>query len=270
MNIKSYHNLDALGSSDIRAWINSCPSKWMHRKENIKSSDAMTFGQLVHTMLLEPEKFDEEFAINPHDSFRTKVAKEWKKEMLEKGLIIVDDKMINKAEQVRNQIMSHQGAKMIFSGNGKNEQDFFWEDELTGIQLKYRPDRVTGTGDNMAIVDLKTTVDASPNGFLKSIEKYQYWIQAGFYAKGFIRQYLKMPKYFFIVAVETTFPYEVAVYEICQDDILLGIEIVNRALKDIKKTLDSQEYLGYNKKDEFTTLRVSNWVRSQFEEGLNE
>jgi len=266
MKIQDYHKSNALGSSDVRAWIDSCPSKWMHRKEMNKSTDAMTFGQLVHTMVLEPEKFDEEFAISPFDSFRTKEAREWKKEMIEAGRNIVDSKLISKAEAVRNKIMSHQGAKKVFDGVGTNEQDFFWTDEATGIDLKYRPDRVKG----LSVIDLKTTADASPKGFLKSVEKYAYWIQAGFYAKGFLAQFGQLPKHFFIVAVETSFPFEVAVYKIAEHDIQLGIDIVNKSLREIKKTMDSQEYLGYNKDELFTTLSISNWTRAQFEEGMNE
>ena len=261
MSIKDYHQNDALGSSDIRAWINGCPAKWLHRKENRVATDSMNFGQLVHTMVLEPEKLEEEFVISPYDSFRTKEAREWKKEMLAKGIDIIDSKLLTKADLITKKINEHTGAKKLLSGIGQNEQSYFWTDEKTGLKLKFRPDRL----QKMSIIDLKTTQDASPKGFLRAIEKYSYWIQAGFYVKGFKAEFGFMPDDFLIIAVETSYPFEVAVYEIPKTDILLGIEVVDKALRQIKEAQENNEYLGYNGKNEKTILEISNWTRSKYE-----
>ena len=55
---------------------------------------------------------------------------------------------------------------MIYDMEGLTELSFFSED-LGGIRAKCRPDWISN--DKNIVIDLKTTQDASPKGFQKSI-----------------------------------------------------------------------------------------------------
>lgn len=256
MNIKDYHNSTALGSSDVRSFIiMQNAHKWQFRKELNKESGSMNLGSLVHKLVLEPEDFFSEYVVSPHDDFRKKEAKEWKAEKIDAGLIILKKAEYEIGCNIRDAIFAHSGAKKVFEGEGINERSYFWTDPETGLELKYRPDRIKGD----SVIDLKTTKDASPEGFSRSVSKFGYWQQSGFYKKGFESEFGRPLKHFFIVAVETHFPFEVAVYEIDMKDVVSGALVINHALNQIKKVQESQEYLGYNNGKTHDILSVNSW-----------
>ena len=80
---------------------------------------------------------------------------------------------------------------------------------MDGIECRCRPDAVTERG---VIVDLKTTRDASPEEFARSIAQYRYHVQAAFYSDGYRAAFGEAPRGFVFIAVETEAPYLVAVY----------------------------------------------------------
>src|SRR5574343_1362278 len=60
--------------------------------------------------------------------------------------------------------------------NTEYQLSLFWTDEQSGVRLKTRPD-ICKRKKNV-IVNLKTTLDGSPEAFSKDINKYDYALQA--------------------------------------------------------------------------------------------
>ena len=72
-------------------------------------------------------------------------------------------------------------AKLIYDIKGQTELSYFWDD-LGTIKGKCRPDWISDDGS--IVVDVKTTTDASPRGFQKSISTWGYHLQLGWYLRG--------------------------------------------------------------------------------------
>jgi exodeoxyribonuclease VIII len=101
---------------------------------------------------------------------------------------------------MRDAVMAHPMARALLTGKpGKAEQSVYWIDEKTGVLCRCRPD--FWREDNI-IVDLKTTEDASPEGFAKSIANWSYDTQDAFYTDGVLAATGKPLRAFVFLAVE--------------------------------------------------------------------
>jgi exodeoxyribonuclease VIII len=83
---------------------------------------------------------------------------------------------------MRDAAMAHPIARALLTGKpGKAERSVYWIDEATGELCRCRPDFWR---EDDIVVDLKTTEDASPEGFGKSIANWSYDTQDAFYRDG--------------------------------------------------------------------------------------
>jgi exodeoxyribonuclease VIII len=83
---------------------------------------------------------------------------------------------------MRDAVMAHPKARAILDMEGVAERSVYWLDKATGVLCRCRPDwwvRKRGI-----ILDVKTTEDASPEGFGKSIANWSYDTQDAFYTDG--------------------------------------------------------------------------------------
>lgn len=119
---------------------------------------------------------------------------------------------------MRDAVMAHPIARALLTGRpGKAEQSVYWVDQATGVLCRCRPD--FWRDDNL-IVDLKTTEDASPEGFAKSIANWSYDTQDAFYTDGILAATGKPLRAFVFLAVEKSArvvegqPLGVAVYQL--------------------------------------------------------
>jgi len=107
--------------------------------------------------------------------------------------------------------------KKLLSGT-EYQVSTIWKDKETGLICKSRPDICQRK--KSVIVDIKTTLDASPQGFARQAANLNYPIQAITQITGAIESGL-MPSVdnYFWLAVEKTPPYNHALYEFQQTDI---------------------------------------------------
>ena len=142
--------------------------------ELVKQTKAMADGTAVHAFFLERDKFNTDFIIKPADiKLNTKVGKEWALENQSK--IIIDSELGNNLYEMEKSFMDSP-AKLIYDMEGQTELSYFWDD-LGTIKGKCRPDWISNDGS--IVVDVKTTIDASPRGFQKSISNWGYHLQLG-------------------------------------------------------------------------------------------
>lgn len=141
--------------------------------------------------------------------------------------------------------------------NGIAECSFF--SEIDGKKVKCRPDYYRE--DLGFIIDLKTTNDASPDGFIKAIANFGYYIQDPFYCD--VLESLDRPvqKFIFIV-VEKTAPYMVGIYEIDSAAKEFGHDEYKRAFAIHDRIGDYAEpvYKDIMTGDVVQTLTLPNWV----------
>jgi exodeoxyribonuclease VIII len=83
---------------------------------------------------------------------------------------------------MRDAVMAHPAARALLTGApGVAERSVYWRDPVTGLLCRCRPDFWRQDG---IVVDVKTTEDASAEGFARSIANYRYHVQHPFYLDG--------------------------------------------------------------------------------------
>lgn len=224
---------------------------------------AMAFGTALHCYVLEPEKFAERYVICEKIDRRTTAGKAKLAEIDASGLIPMDEETWQKMECMRTNIMSNKDARLLLTG--EKEKSYFWTDNLSGIDLKCRPDCRTDIGAVSVIVDLKTTADASTEGFMRSCLTYGYDLQAAMYKQG-VESVEGKPHRFVFIAVEKEPPYACNVLEAGELMIRKGNEDLRSYLYAIKHCKETNNWYGYNgESDNVNIVGLPDWLAKDYE-----
>ena len=231
-----YHADPAVSASHLHAVAASPYHYWSRfinpdRPPSVQTA-AMKLGSLTHCAVLEPDELSSRYGIClPRN---TKAGKEMEGEMIAAGIEAVTASDMEQAMAMAGSVRSHQAAAALLR-DGKAEQSFWWDDTPTGLRCKCRPDWYTGN----TIVDLKTTTDASPKGFARSVAQWRYAIQQNHYLAG------TFAERFVFIAVEKTYPYAVGVYELDEAAALYGETERRNNLQTIADCRAISEWPGY-------------------------
>lgn len=233
MNIQDYHNMtDRISKSGLDK-IHRSPA---HFKTPQKETDAMRIGRIVHEYILEGVK---NFVTSPFDSFRTKEAREWRDSQT---LPIITADEVERIYAMDWAVHWHETAGNLF-GYGAAEQTILFEEPTTGAACRCRLDYITKDND---ILDLKTTDDASPAAFARSVRKYRYDVQAAFYLDGVEYATGIRPEHFYFIAVEKSAPFGVAVYELSEGMIEEARLTYLEDLKTWQTCMERDEWPAYS------------------------
>jgi hypothetical protein len=277
----SKHGLDSLAISPLHFW-----AYYLNPERPIrKDTPASVLGKAIHTSVLEPQRFEEEYIQEPDSKDFKGVlvsADDYKNECRKRGL-----KLTGTKEQLKTAILASGGDSSLFWENryetltkgktvlptqswrvtqaitgrvrkhpaasdilkyGQAEQSIFWMDEETGVGCKGRIDWLTDVSESTdagILFDLKSTLDASPEGFQRSISKYRYYVQAAMYIDG-LRALGYMPKAFIFAAWEKKSPYASALYYATPEMLEAGRQEYRRLLKIYADCLSSDKWPGYS------------------------
>lgn len=204
------------------------PAHAKYDRENPRDpTPAMLMGTLVHARVLEPLTVADRFVVEIEGiNKRTKDGKaeyaQWEASVAGKTIVPRDtwDRSILTAQA----IASHPAVRLLMSA-GQAEVSLFWEHPLYGIPCKCRPDFLR---DDLTIIDLKTTADASPEAFARTCARLNYHAGHAHYSDG-VTATLGKPRSFILIAAEPEPPYGVAVYELDAEAIEAGARIMDRA-----------------------------------------
>ena len=248
-----------LSSTGVRTFKkNKKQFEYMLTNELIKQTKAMADGTAVHAFYLERDKFNSDFVIKPADMrLNTKVGKEWAQEHQSK--IIIDSELGNNLFEMEKSFMDSP-AKLIYDIKGQTELSYFWDDFGT-IKGKCRPDWISDDGN--IVVDVKTTTDASPYGFQKSIANWGYHLQLGWYLRGLRKLGLPVKEFIFI-AIEKTPPFCVGVYSADQNMIDFAMKELDQLIPEIQTAMVSNEFPDYT--PEITSIGLPPWMTDKKEE----
>jgi exodeoxyribonuclease VIII len=111
------------------------------------------------------------------------------------------------------------------------------------------------------IVDLKTTQDASPDGFAKTMAGLKYYVQAAHYLDGYMHTTDFEAKDFIFIAVETEAPYAIGVYNLDMVALEAGRHKMALAAEAYKATKSATAWKGYSPL--IQTLSVPGWVNHE-------
>lgn len=250
--IEEYHRHPSVSKSQLDQFAKSPAHYLASLTTPRKETPAMRIGSIFHGMVLEPERV--KIAVAPACDKRTKDGKAtWEAFCLENAgaeIVTADEgEMLNgMAESIRK----HPAASALLSGPGIAEGSCFWRDEQSGELCRCRPDFYRR--DLGIIVDLKTTEDASPEGFAKSIAKYGYHRQNAMYVDGVAAATEDYVRGFVFVVVEKTAPYCTAVYSLDTQGVELGRDKYRRLLLDLADCKIAKKFPGYSDLIEMLSL----------------
>jgi hypothetical protein len=246
---EEYHADPAVSASHLHQVARSGQHYWARyvdpNRQPVKPTAAMTFGSLGHCATLEPDELRRRYGIAPDR--RTKAGKEAAAEMQASGIEPVSEADMLLAGNIARAVRSHPYAAELLSA-GKAETSIWWDDPETGLRCKCRPDWINGS----TCIDLKTTTDASPKGFAKSVAGFRYHVQAAHYlASGLFDQFI-------FIAVEKEAPFAVGVYELDADAFAEGQRLRDRDLQRIANCRAMAAWPGYG--DDLQTLSLPGWA----------
>ena len=219
-------------------------------------SKSMTLGVVSHVAVLEPKKLDTAFVEKPEGiDFRTKAGKEWRESI--GSTLILDADEARAVRGIRDSIAANKAARELLAET-QSEVALFGE-HRTGLQIKGRVDALKVVDDmECVIVDVKTTsAGADYNTFSRQAASLNYHVSAAWYCHLCGLNGLP-PARFYWIAVETSAPYAVAVYEIHPDALDLGVGLMNDALGLIAQCEDEGVWPGYA--PEVQCLNLPSWV----------
>mgnify|MGYP001377517729 FL=1 len=218
-----------------------------------ESTAAFDMGTVLHASALPGENPDD-IAVRMPEGMK-KTTKEGKAFVAEhKGKIILNPSDAYVVDQMMLSLREHPFSASLVNGElkGKAEQSFFCTDKETGLELKARPDFLME--DLSLIIDLKSTVDASPKGFQRSVANYRYFVQSSHYLDVIEGATGTRPQAFLFIAVEKTRPFSTAVYMADQAMIDLGKQQAREDLNNIAQWIADDKFPGYSERVEEISL----------------
>lgn len=256
MPFDEYLAVDAFSNSDMTLLARSA-WHWKNRLPK-QQTRAMLRGSLAHCAQLEPDALHKRYVFVPEDAPKrpteaqwnaaksnesSMAAKAWWKDFLD---TVGDREIVTPEEfavtQQQLQALAAEPTLRELLATGYSECSVFWVDEETGVYCKARPDHVHHVDKRtVRLVDLKSTVDESPNGFGRAAARLGYHRQDVHYSEGFAKATGAKVEAFVFAAV-TSAPPVLAVPYVLTDEIREQAREERRELLELYARCQRDDY----------------------------
>lgn len=204
-------------------------------------AEAMQFGRLIHTVILEPHKLDTYAVLSPEiigvkkdgtQADNPKATAAWKDAVFmakRDGLTIIDPATLAHAEAMATAIGKHPEASRLLAAATDHEVSAYAE-HPSGATVRARFDAICPE----SIIDIKTTRDGDPENFGRSMHAFGYHISAANYLDIARANGLDADRFDLICVEKEPTPggdYRVSVLEIHPDAIELGRDLMAEACR---------------------------------------
>lgn len=255
-----YHRrIPGLASKSTLDMVDRAPARyeaWLGGTDG-ESSEALEFGAALHSGMLEPAEYERLYVAAPDHGdqrFKENKAKRaaWAAKHAGKKLLSAED--ASTIAGMCRAVRAHPTAAGLLVG-GEAELTLRWDDPETGIYCKARTDYYVR--DLATVVDVKSTEDARPEPFARSVAKYGYHVQNAIYEDAFAA--LGEPiEHFVFLAIEKRPPYLIGLYELDADAIERGRARARQNLLTLRECIERGVYPGYS--EEIETLSLPRWA----------
>jgi len=152
-------------------------------------SDALSLGRLVHLLLLEPARVDEYAVLDPNiigvkangeRADNPTATKAWKDAVFAaktSGLTVVSPQFWGKAGRMAAAVMAHPEASRLLAGATETELSAY-ATHPSGAEVRARFDAVW---PGESLIDIKTTRNADPAEFGRTVHAFGYHVSAANY-----------------------------------------------------------------------------------------
>ena len=216
----------ALSSSSLKLLLDS-PKKYydITRNGGGLESQPMRDGRLLHTLVLEPEKFDK----LPFVDVASKNSKAYREAVLEFGTVYTS-KEKKDAERLADALLKNNRAVELLEQSACEIPEIGY---VQGMPFRGKADML----GNDLICDIKTTTDIK--GFPYAAKKYGYDVQAYLYCELFGKHHLD---FCFLVLDKTSL--DIAEYRISEEFYNAGQQKVTKAIDVYKKYIQGKDFDG--------------------------
>lgn len=248
-----YHSCPCVSASTLKR-IDTSIELYGYREDEKDKSKDLQIGTAFHTLVLEPKRFDNEYAIIPLEwrDKRTREFKAFKKGAIEDGKIyFIDYEDYNLINRMRNRLLKNKACKSLLK-KGFPELTFRTQ-KLQNHEFgaKCRPDWFNPFGSletafKPVIVDLKTTKMLSDDGheFKQEFIKYKYYFQPILYknvVNSLLPHHLQVEQFIFIVCSKS-YPYNVKLYKLDREGDVFAIGESERLMNSLSKCIRDKKF----------------------------
>jgi len=238
---EEYHeDISHVSSSMLKSLLDSPRIfEGKHITGTIKESQAKHFviGRAVHCLALEPQFFNQQFAIAPCNDRRLKPFKSWAATQEAEKQLLTKDEGAHVIAAVKS-LGSHPTFGSCMASGGVVEQSHRWVDEdAGGVPCRFRPDKLCL--NTRIVLDLKTVETCSAYRFQKNAADFWYDVQAAHYEAGAVECYGDVAWYVLFAVVEVKPPYRMRIFKLSDDDLEAGRVWRDHAMQEYaRRTLE--------------------------------
>ena len=236
----NYYEDPSISNSKL-GYLAKSPAHFKHLMEvGFKETEALEFGRAFHCAILEPEKFLSSYVALPVCDRRTKEGKALFTDFVDRNLgkCFLGQDDFDKILTMSKKLLSSKAVCELLQG--EYEQEFYWNDKDTLIPCKSKLD-IYNKG--VRIVDIKTTDNADPENFHRTIFKYDYHRQGGMYVDAVGEM---IPYY--IIAIEKDGPHEFSILKLSDEVLEYGRQEYKSLLRKLENCLTNDYWPGYETK----------------------
>ncbi len=249
-----YHSRPELSSTGARRLLDS-PARFRYWEDHPQPAKAaFDLGSAAHTKILGVGANTVEYPaehLTASGNASTKVATvAWEQEQRAAGLIPISSSDARKVDAMAEAVLADADARRVLEAIGGREVTIVTE--LEGVPVRARFDMY----DDINGGDLKTTRDASPRGFNRSVGSFGYHIQSAWYEAAHKAETGRALESFSFIVVESAAPHLVGCYDL---DVMwreVAAEQTQKALALYRQCIESGIWPGYGSR----TLTAPTWA----------
>lgn len=244
-----------------------CPAIYKYERDQPhQASDSQETGTVVHGLVLGTGQPVE---ICDFPNWTTNKAKEARANARAKGRIPRLPKQWEQDCAIAKAVRDHDTTGALFAEGDPEVSGFTYCEEF-GVWLRIRIDWLTSIGGTPAIGDFKTTADASPDHFAKSMADFAYHIQDPVY-RWVLAQILGCDPGeidFMFVTVPASPPYLPMIYRLKAADTERGWRQARQAMEIYRDCTASGTWPSWSA--DITELELPAYARTRIDRSLNE
>lgn len=244
-----YHALPLPSYSGLKRIIDHSPLAYRLDKDDpIKPTKGMRFGSLLHKCLEDIDDWHNLVQVAPQVNRRTNAGKEtllnWMADLPPHAMIATADEYEQIAATMEN-LRKKDFYDYIAHAEREVSGRFFSFD--AGVHCKFRIDAISERDDEWALIDFKTSaLPIDRDSFYRTAKKYRYNMQAALYSDGFKEiEVSGKPAAFYIMAFETTRPYDCALFGVSAEFLEMGRRDYKRGLEIYRTCMETNVWPGH-------------------------
>lgn len=299
---EAYHaDTKHINGSGLWNIYDRCPAAWRYKDEEDEQSKALVFGTGSHTALLEPGRFEAEYARMPtKEDFGAELLvtvsdmNSWAKERGIKGLSgKTKAEVIKIIRSTGEPVRIYDEERLFAELNAKGRILLEGDDydaimqmravihansyyssllsgaysevsilgELLGEPSKVRFDCLTRGGD---IIDYKTAVSAKPDEFFRHAARLGYFMKMAMQHDMFVEAYGHAPRSVNLLVQEKKSPFIPALIRLTDEQLRIGRIQLRSAMEIYKACKKANSWPGYSMGNPVIEMETPEWFRKQF------